>query len=343
VDADFVVVAVRPGKMPRAFADEVPAVLGRMRKRGGLEAARVQVLGLVPSDDVEAHCRGAGFVLEAGVPHAPGEKQAFTPLAALVKKGPAVCLGSPWRVRFPDSPREGRDYAGTFTFSQPPPYRPPPGVPTSQSALKARRGSDFVFRTTRLQYTAGVVAAEDAGLTGESRVALARVVAHNERHAESRHPGRPVCDTTHCQAFQGTVRIQREDERALTLPPLRWREWLHFSQGGTEPWSETRTRVQVESLLGAGVATVRFGAGKVTFLRTQREGGATYDVAQSLPCEVLRSALKLPACPRTAAFNGASVVFEGRGKGHGEGLDVEAAKASGLDNEKILERAYGHP
>lgn len=341
VDADFVVVAVRPGRMPRAFADEVPAVLARMRKRGGLEAARVQVLGLVPSDDVEAHCRGAGFVLEAGVPRVPGEKQAFVPLGKLVAKGPAVCLGSPWRVRFPDSPKEGRDYAGVFTWSAPPPYRPPPGVPTSQSALKARRGSDFVFRTTRLQYTAGVVTAEDAALKGESRVALARVVAHNERHAESRHPGRPVCDTTHCQAFQGTVRIQREEERALTLPPLRWREWLPFSQGGTEPWSETRPRVRVESLLGAGVATVRFGAGKVSFLRTQREGGATYDVAQSMPCEVLRSALKLPACPRTAAFNGASVVFEGRGRGHGEGLDVEAAKASGLDSEKILERAYG--
>lgn len=343
VDADFVVVAVRPGKMPRAFASEVPAVLSRMRERGGLEAARVQVLGLVPPADVEARCRGEGFVVEGGVPRALAEARAFVPLGALVERGPAVCLGSPWRVRFPDSAREGRDYAGVFTHSPPPPYRPPPGVPTSHSALKARRGSDFVFRTTRLQYTAGVVAAEDAALSGEARVALARVVAHNERHAERRHPGRPVCDTTHCQAFQGTVRIQREEERALALPPLRWREWLPFSQGGTESWRETRPRVRVESLLGAGVTTVRFGGGKVSFLRTQREGGATYDVAHSLPCEVLRSALKLPSCPRTVAFDGASVVFEGRGKGHGEGLDVEAAKASGLGHEKILERAYGQP
>lgn len=341
VDADFVVVVVRPGKMPRAFADEVPAVLARMRQRGGQEVARVQVLGLVPSGDVEAHCRGAGFVLEAGVPRAVPE--GFSKLEPLVTRGSAVCLGSPWRVRFPDSAREGRDYAGVFTWSPPPPYRPPPGVPTSPSAFKARRGSDYVFRTTRLQYTAGVVTAEDVTLSGEARVALARVVAHNERHAESRHPGRPACDTTHCQAFQGTVRLQREDERALKLPPLRWSEWLLFSQGGTEPWRETRPRVQVESLLGAGVTAVRFGEGKVHFLRTQREAGATYDVPQSLPCESLRVALRLPACPRTASFDGASVVFEGRGKGHGEGLDVEAAKASGLDNEKLLERAYASP
>lgn len=174
-------------------------------------------------------------------------------------------------------------------------------------------------------------------------MALARVVAHNERHAEHRHPGRPVCDTTHCQTFLGTVRSQREEERALALLPLRWRKWLPFSQGGTEPWRETRPRVQVESLLGAGVTTVRFGGGKVSFLRTEREGGATYDVAHSLSCEVFRSALKLPSCPRTAAFDGANVVFEGRGRGHGEGLDVEAAKASGLSHEKILEQAYGQP
>ncbi|XXF77595.1 SpoIID/LytB domain-containing protein [Myxococcaceae bacterium GXIMD 01537] len=339
VDADLVVVAVRPGQMPRAFADEVPEVFARMRKRAGLEAARVQVLGLLPPDDVEARCGGAGFAVDAGVPRAVPE--GFTRLEPLVKRGLAVCLGSPWRVRFPEAPRDGRDYAGVFTNSPPPPYRPPPGVPTTPSAMKARRGSDFVFRTTRLQYTAGVVAAEDAALSGEARVALARVVAHNERHAESRHPGRPVCDTTHCQAFQGTVRIQREEERALGLKALRWREWLTFSQGGAEPWKETRARVRVESLLGAGVTAVRFEGGKVHYLRAQREGGAVYDVAQVLPCEVLRSVLKLPSCPRIAAFDGENVVFEGRGKGHGEGLDVEAAKGSGLDSEQLLERVYG--
>ncbi|PTL85333.1 SpoIID/LytB domain-containing protein [Vitiosangium sp. GDMCC 1.1324] len=339
VDDDLVAVVARPGKMPRAFADEVPEVLAKVRKkRSGLDAAKVQVLGLVPPGAVEAQCRGSGFTLEDGSPRAIPE--GFSKLEPLVSKGAAVCLGSPWRVRFPDVPA-GRDYAGIFTWLPPPPYKPPPGVPTSPNALKARRGSDFVFRTTRLQYTAGVVAAEDAALKGEAMVALARVVAHNERHADSRHPGRPVCDTTHCQAFQGTVRIQPEEERALQLPPLRWREWLPFSQGGQEPWRETRPRDQVESLLGTGVTAVRFADGRVHYLHTKREGGAVFDVTESQPCEVLRSALKLPACPRTAAFADREVVFEGRGQGHGEGLDVEAAKTSGLASERILERAYG--
>jgi hypothetical protein len=51
--------------------------------------------------------------------------------------------------------------------------------------------------------------------------------------------------------------------------------------------------------------------------------------------------LKLPACPRGATFEDTRVLFEGRGQGHGEGLDVEAAKASGLRHDQLLERAYG--
>ncbi|MFY0575599.1 SpoIID/LytB domain-containing protein [Cystobacter fuscus] len=214
-------------------------------------------------------------------------------------------------------------------------------MPTSPTALKARRGSAYVFRTTRLQYTAGVVTAEDAALKGEARVALARVVAHNERHADSRHPGRPVCDTTHCQSFQGTVRIAPDDERALRAPALRWREWLTFSKGGAEPWTQTRPRAQVESLLGRGVTAVRFAEGHVHYLRTRSEGGAVFDAPESLPCELLRSTLKLPACPRSAAFEGTRVTFQGQGQGHGEGLDVEAAKASGAPQEQLLEAAYG--
>ncbi|WP_224363559.1 SpoIID/LytB domain-containing protein [Hyalangium versicolor] len=338
VDADLVAVAMRPGKMPRSFADEMPQVLARVRQRPGLDAARVQVLGLASSGDVEAACQGVGFAINQGQPRAV--PQGFSRMREMVAGGPAVCLGSPWRVRVPGLPSQGRDYAGIFTWSSPPPYRPPLGVPTTERERNARRGSDFLFRTTRLQYTAGVVASEDASLKGEARVALARVVAHNERHAESRHGGRPICDTTHCQAFLGTVRVQPEEEKALGLPELRWKEWLLFSQGGQEPWREVRPRAKVEALLGPGLAALRFDMGRVFFVKAQQEAGATYDTTESLPCELLRSGLKLPACPRTASFDGPDILFEGRGRGHGEGLDVESAKASGLRSDEILERAY---
>ncbi|WP_244237620.1 SpoIID/LytB domain-containing protein, partial [Corallococcus llansteffanensis] len=337
VDADLVLVAVRPGKMPRHFVDEVPALLSRVRNQAaGLEAARVQVLGLLPSASVEARCSGAGFALEDGAPRpAPTD---FSRLDALTAKGPAVCLGSPWRVRFPEGPDGGRDYAGVFTWSTPPPYRPPPGVPTTPSALKARRGSDFVFRTTRVQYTAGVVAAEDVTLKGEARVALCRVVAHNERHGALRHPGRALCDTTHCQAFRGTVRLRPEDTRALKLPPLKWDAWLTFSQGGATPWREFRSRAQVEALLGTHLVSLRFESGRVRYLRTEGEAGAPYEDARSLPCDTLRAGLQLPSCPQRASFDGPRILFEGQGRGHGDGLDVEAAKAAtGLSSDALLQ------
>ncbi|RKH52425.1 hypothetical protein D7Y23_06655 [Corallococcus sp. AB050B] len=340
VDADLVAVIVRPGKMPRHFVDELPALLTRVRRQAGLEAARVQVLGLLPSATVEARCSGAGFSLEDGKPRAAPPD--FSRLDALTSKGPAVCIGSPWRVRFPDGPDGGRDYAGVFTWSTPPPYRPPPGVPTTPSALKARRGSDFVFRTTRVQYTAGVVAAEDVTLQGEARIALARVAAHNERHADSRHAGRALCDTTHCQAFRGTVRIRPEESRALQLPPLKWDAWLTFSQGGSTPWSEVRPRSEVEALLGTNLVSLRFESGRVRYLRTEGTPAAPYEDARSLPCDTLRAGLKLPSCPQRASFDGPQVRFEGQGRGHGEGLDVEAAKASpGLSSDALLERAFG--
>ncbi|NNB91222.1 hypothetical protein, partial [Corallococcus exiguus] len=340
VDADLVAVIVRPGKMPRHFVDELPALLTRVRRQAGLEAARVQVLGLLPSATVEARCSGAGFSLDDGTPRAAPPD--FSRLDALTAKGPAVCLGSPWRVRFPDGPDGGRDYAGVFTWSTPPPYRPPPGVPTTPSALKARRGSDFVFRTTRVQYTAGVVAAEDVTLKGEARVALARVAAHNERHTDTRHPGRALCDTTHCQAFRGTVRIRPEETRALQLPALKWDVWLTFSQGGDTPWREARTRTEVEALLGTNLVSLRFESGRVRYLRTEGTPAAPYEDARSLPCDTLRAGLKLPSCPQRASFDGPQVLFEGQGRGHGEGLDVEAAKASpGLSSDALLERAFG--
>ncbi|WP_223641640.1 hypothetical protein [Corallococcus sp. EGB] len=340
VDADLVAVLVRPGKMPRHFVDELPALLARVRQQAGLDAARVQVLGLLPSATVEARCAGAGFFLDDGTPRAaPAD---FSRLDALTAKGPAVCLGGPWRVRFPDGPDGGRDYAGVFTWSTPPPYRQPPGVPTTPSALKARRGSDFVFRTTRVQYTAGVIAAEDVTLQGEARVALARVAAHNERHADTRHPGRAVCDTTHCQAFRGTVRVRPEDSRALQRKPLKWDAWLTFSQGGDTPWSEVRPRAEVEALLGTNLVSLRFDSGRVRYLCTEGTPAAPYEDARSLPCDTLRAGLRLPSCPQRASFDGPQVRFEGQGRGHGEGLDVEAAKASpGLSSDALLERAFG--
>ncbi len=93
--------------------------------------------------------------------------------------------------------------------------------------------------------------------------------------------------------------------------------------------------------MGRGLVSPRFDAGRALFILTRTEGESTFESSGSLPCELVRSGLKLPSCPRTASFNGRVMVFKGRGWGHGEGLDVESAKASRLGNEELLERAYG--
>jgi hypothetical protein len=373
IDRDLVVVMTRAGRTPRSFAGAFAEALGRARAPAR-EAARVQVFGLVGAEHVRGRCAGKGFavvdrtpvllpdaeipLLQPADPPAPPPRSGAGPVR---RDGPApasaralLCAGGPWRVRLPGAPA-ARSYAGTF-LNEPAPPLPGDASPTDGSGSppqprsagrwssgdarerNARRGSDLVFRTTRLAYAAGVVAAEDAAARGEARVALARVVDANAAHA--RHGGRPVCDTTHCQAFLGTAAGGPEERRALARPLVAER-WLPFARGGAEGWREERTAAAVQSALGAGARALRFGRGRVSFIASEGDATGQWEERREVPCEALRGPLKLPSCPDRAVATGGAFVFEGRGQGHGEGLDVEWAKRSGLDAEKILEAAYG--
>jgi hypothetical protein len=232
---------------------------------------------------------------------------------------------------------EPRPYAGVFSLDPAPPLPPSAGARPTPREARARRGSDLVFRTTRLLYAAGVVASEDAAARGEVRVALARVADANAAHP--RHAGRPVCDTTHCQAFQGTARPTGEIRAALE-EPLRAEGWLPFSRGGEEPWSEARPLAAVRAILGPEARALSFGAGRVRFLASTTDGAARWEERRDLGCEALRGPLKLPSCPARAEIDADRVVFEGRGAGHGEGLDLDWARRSGLGADAILTRAY---
>lgn len=333
IDRDAVVVMARAGRAPRSFAPELAAAFERARAPSR-EAARVQVLGLVETGEVTGRCEGEGYALAADGPRALPRGEAS--LVEAARAGPLLCAGGPWWVRVPGLATP-RAYAGVFTREPAPPAPPAAGPAPTPRQARARRGSDLVFRTTRLLYAAGVVAAEDAGATGEARVALARVADANAAHP--RHPGRPVCDTTHCQAFLGTVRPAREERSALSAP-LRAAEWLPFSRGGAEPWTEARSGAAVQAILGADARALAFGGGRVRYLASASDGVARWEEQRDLPCEALRGPLKLPSCPVAAAVEGDRVVFEGRGLGHGEGLDVEWAKRSGLAADAILERTY---
>jgi hypothetical protein len=332
VDGDVVVVMARAGRTPRVFAGAMVEALGRARAPA-VEAAKAQVFGLVGPDEVKARCEGRGVALAQGGPRLLQDAEAS--LGDLARQGELLCAGGPWQVRVPGWERP-RAYAGLFAHDPAPPVRG--GAPATAREQRARRGSDVVFRTTRLAYAAGVVAAEDAASKGEARVALARVADSNASH--SRHRGRAVCDTTHCQVFQGTAHADREERRALAAP-LRSDRWLAFSRGGHEPWRETRSEADVRAALGPGARALAFGGGRVSFVTSASDGVDRWEERRELPCETLRGPLKLPSCPERVAVSGATMIFEGHGQGHGEGLDVEWASRSGLSAERILDAAYG--
>lgn len=290
----------------------------------GDSVAEVQVFGLVGSDRVSIRCAGRAVRIRGDeVEDLPS---AWQTLRDALGTGAILCAGGPWEARVAGS--RSRPYAGIFSF-RPLPDRPPePGATPRQA--RARRGSEVVFRTTLASYVSGVLAAEHAGLTGEPAVALAQVIAHDAR--VERHPGRPLCDTTHCQVFLCTAPATEDVRRALELPELPTARWLPYFRGGAEPWEARRSRAEVWTVLGE--ATRITGDGRT--IEVTRSGGV-----ERLPCEPVRAALRLQGCPTEAAFDGETVRLRGRGRGHGLGLDVGAARTSGLTSAELLRRAYG--
>jgi hypothetical protein len=334
VSDELVVVKTGKDRMPRQLADELVVDLARARRLVGQKQAHVQVFGLVPAWQVEAACAGVGVVTATELTVLPTD---FVPIMKLAAAAPILCLGAPWQVRLPGAVGDARAYAGSFHVSPLPP--PPPSDNATLKEQRARRGSEIIFTTSLARYTAGVLMAEDAAIVGEARLALGRVIAHNV--FERRHRDRPICDTTHCQVFPGTAAAGPADEAIFGKDLLVGRGWLLFSRGGDEPWEESRSLVSVVELLGDNPVGLSFAAGRVRYRRTVRHGEEIIDEPAELACELLRSPLKLPSCPQSAVVAGDRVVFRGRGRGHGQGLQVEWAKKSGLTADEILRQAYG--
>jgi len=312
------IVVRRLDRGPRGELAELP---GSSR---GDAPAEVQVFGLVGSDQVSVLCRGRGARVSGSeiADLAPG----WQTLRSALGRGAILCTAGPWLVRVTGG--KPRPYAGVFSFRPLPERAPEPGSTPRQA--RARRGSEVVFRTTLSAYVAGVLAAEHAGLSGEAALALAQVIAHDAR--VERHPGRPLCDTTHCQVFLGTAPATAAVTEALALSELPTTLWLPYFRGGTEPWETRRSTAEVRAALGE--------------LRSFTGDGRTLDVThpggiERVPCERVRTALRLEGCPTEGIVEGETVRIRGRGRGHGLGLDVEAARRSGLTAEELLRRAYG--
>ena len=126
VTEDVVVVMARAGRTPRTFAADVAAALAGARTPAQ-EAARVQVLGLLPPEQVEGRCAGKGFVATTSGPEPTPD--GFAAVAALARKGPLLCAGGPWMLRYPGL-REARPTPASSPASRRPSWRarrPSPG------------------------------------------------------------------------------------------------------------------------------------------------------------------------------------------------------------------------
>jgi hypothetical protein len=309
INDDFVSVRAVAGKMPRDFSRDMATRLSTLTLPAQQKTS-VQVFGLLPLEQVGLRCPGV----------AVQGAELSAPVTAADIAAPSVCLGAPWLVTIDGHVRR---YEGIFTRSPAPPLQ----AADSARHAHARRGSDLVFTTSLALYTGGVLLAEDATIDGQARRALASVIAHNAA-AASAHAPRPLCDTTHCQAFLGTAPL------ATKLLPLAG-GFLPFSRGGDEPWEQRVSQKKISARFG-DVKEIRFSHATARLIVADDDGERLHDVG----CELVRVPLLLPSCPERAELVSDGMIFFGHGRGHGLGLDVEAAKHSQERAEVLLARAY---
>lgn len=298
-----------------------PEMLGGMRDLlknfAGLKAepSEVQILGLVPENRVELRCRKldssevASELLEGEVFHCPNNSIL---------------------ARYPmnDGSLVERNYFGEIRKSA---FNLNPELTKNTTArrARARSGSSLILKTSRLSYTLEVLASEYPQGRIETLKALAYAIQSNA--ASDRHGDRPVCDTTHCQVYQGNWANLDLSGRTRILEAVLAVEhenpdrkgWVPFAIGGNDHWKQNRTLEQVKGLLTAKEEKT---------LLSKRLGNR---------CEYFRNQLSLPSCPKKIAIKGSEIVFEGRGEGHGQGVDLTAADAlaaQGYGYREILKK-----
>lgn len=203
-------------------------------------------------------------------------------------------------------------------------------------------------------YADAVIEAEGDALHAEAKAALRAVVVWNAAHAASRH-GRAadLCDSTHCMVFLGAKQDQSRESGANTRPELvrLLREkcsasgttWAHFSKGGSEVWRRQLSAEELAEIVQEDVV--------IDIRRERTRSGLVQfdllypDSMETVPCEVLRTRLRLPSCPDAVEYSGPERkwIFSGIGEGHGLGLDVLYAEERAKRGEgafSILESIF---
>jgi hypothetical protein len=316
----FVVVLHSEGKSTQALLSELRTRLSPWMWRSE-QRAKVRILGLIDEEKIHGRCASEPMLVR----DSNGEwKVAAENKLDRTRASEFRCLSGPLLMEFPYRPNEivTRPTYGVLSYHK---------ISSSESASlplrreqkRARSGSAWLLETSEREYLFQVVASEFAEGRKEAWKALALVARSNLRVGWKNTD--EICDTTICQVFGQADRLNPREQKKLwqALQEVqKWElqnpksEWLFFSAGGSQAWSESRSAEEVREALGG------------------RSPGAVGE-------EDLQLQLRLPGRPRKIEKKDSHWIFEGRGRGHGKGFDVLAANAlaaQGRRFDEILEQ-----
>lgn len=307
----------------------------------------VQILGLVPSNTVRLSCAGE----EPMLAKLESDDWKLIPNQSMIPQNGAryVCPTGSTELTFPKTATDNvkRKYAGTLRISEPEGLLVASTLPTRPKMAKARRGSRFILETSERDYLVEAILSEFPQGHTELLKALALVMKNNVRFP--RHGQRPICDTTHCQAFGqgGAVALSlRKRVEAIVksvtdvdFALVEKRRWLPFSLGGSSPWTVKIGDRAIRRLLGMESPVLSVERRPNGQVQVETQSGQ----AAVISGETFRNQLKLKSFPTQIRKVRNGWLFEGLGEGHGIGLSLLSANAwagQGASFEMILSRYY---
>jgi hypothetical protein len=260
-----------------------------------------------------------------------------------------MCLGGPMLLSFPlaNKKTETRPYFGVLEYLPTPQHKQSEYDQNSllqENQMKARSFSPYRLHTSERYYLWGVLAAEYPRGQVEVLKALSVIARQNLHFYKS--TGETICDNTYCQVFGPRQDLPKilssklmsavEDSLLVDLRFPEGKRWLYFSLGGTNPWKKELSKDVLEKTF------------KVTGLydidmKDHQVYVSSKNTVSTYPCEIFRNQTKLYSCPDKIVELKEKWLFEGKGEGHGMGLDLINAStmaSQGKDKKQILNRFF---
>jgi len=328
----WIAIYFRKGKAPREMMWELKE---QLKPLVNLKAERqsVQILGLVPENQIQIHCDSPKIDVKASD----------------MKVGETLdCLAGAFEISYPlkSGLSHQRAYYGRLR-KKIRPEAPEVKFARGQQA-KARSGSSLMLETSKLNYSLQVLASEFPRGRQETLKALALAAQANAR--SQRHGKEAVCDTTHCQVFGGEWSnlpsdfkknvldaVVSIDSRKLQKGSRQSENWFPYSLGGFEAWSQTISAEKLASVFQVSSPDqLEIEGGEIELRQSS-------NLLLRLDCETFRNQMQLLACPDSLKKISNGWSAEGKGEGHQLGMNLRQADAmasQGIRFDEVLRKFY---